>query len=33
MVVRNVQQVQDALGRRLVLENVSSYVEFAALAR
>ena len=28
-VVRNVQQVQDALGRRILLENVSSYVEFA----
>lgn len=28
VVVRNVQQVQDALGRRLVLENVSSYVHF-----
>jgi len=29
LVVRNVQQVQDALGRRLVLENVSSYVSYA----
>lgn len=29
-VVTRVQQVQDALGQRLVLENVSSYVEFAA---
>ncbi len=29
-VVRNVQQVQDALGRRILLENVSSYVEFKA---
>jgi len=29
LVVRNVQQVQDTLGRRLVLENVSSYVSFA----
>jgi hypothetical protein len=29
LVVRNVRQVQDALGRRLVLENVSSYVSFA----
>jgi uncharacterized protein len=28
VVVRNVQRVQDALGRRLVLENVSSYLEF-----
>ena len=28
VVVRNVRQVQDALGRRLVLENVSSYVNF-----
>lgn len=28
VVVRNVQQVQDVLGRRLVLENVSSYVNF-----
>ena len=30
VVVRNVRRVQDALGRRLVLENVSSYVEFAS---
>ncbi|WP_290874415.1 DUF692 domain-containing protein [Aquabacterium sp.] len=30
VVVRNVQRVQDVLGRRLVLENVSSYVDFAA---
>jgi len=29
-VVRHVQQVQDRLKRALVLENVSSYVEFAA---
>lgn len=29
-VVARVQQVQDALGVRLVLENVSSYVEYAA---
>ena len=29
LVVRNIRQAQDALGRRLVLENVSSYVEFA----
>jgi uncharacterized protein (UPF0276 family) len=29
VVVRNIAQVQDALGRRLVLENVSSYVQFA----
>jgi uncharacterized protein (UPF0276 family) len=29
VVVRNVQQAQDALGRRLLLENVSSYVEYA----
>lgn len=29
-VVERVQQVQDALGRRLVLENVSSYVEYRA---
>jgi len=28
VVVRNVRRVQDALGRRLVLENVSSYVHF-----
>ena len=28
LVVHNVQQVQDALGRRILLENVSSYVEF-----
>ena len=28
-VVERVQQVQDALGRRLLLENVSSYVSFA----
>lgn len=27
-VVRNVRQVQDALGRRILLENVSSYLEF-----
>lgn len=30
LVVRNVQQVQDALGRQILLENVSSYVEFKA---
>lgn len=30
VVVRNVRQVQDALGRRLVLENVSSYLNFQA---
>ena len=30
VVVRNVQRVQDALGRRILLENVSSYVEFTA---
>jgi uncharacterized protein (UPF0276 family) len=29
VVVRNIAQVQEALGRRLVLENVSSYVQFA----
>lgn len=29
VVVRNLHQVQDALGRRLVLENVSSYVGFS----
>jgi uncharacterized protein (UPF0276 family) len=29
VLVRNVRQVQDVLGRPLVLENVSSYVEFA----
>jgi uncharacterized protein len=29
VVVRNVQQVQDALGRRILLENVSSYLEFS----
>ena len=28
IVVRNVQRVQDILGRRLLLENVSSYLEF-----
>jgi uncharacterized protein (UPF0276 family) len=28
VVVRNVRRVQDALGRRLVLENVSSYTSF-----
>ncbi len=27
-VVRNVQQVQDALGQRILLENVSSYLEY-----
>ncbi len=27
-VVRNVGQVQDALGRRILLENVSSYIEY-----
>ena len=30
VVVRNVRRAQDALGRRLLLENVSSYVEFAS---
>lgn len=30
VVVRNVQRVQDTLGRQLVLENVSSYVEYSA---
>lgn len=30
VVVRNVRHVQAVLGRRLVLENVSSYVEFTA---
>ncbi len=30
VVVRNVQQAQDALGRQILLENVSSYVEFKA---
>ncbi len=30
VVVRNVGQAQDALGRRLVLENVSSYAEYRA---
>ena len=30
VVVRNVRQAQDALGRRLVLENVSSYVAYRA---
>jgi uncharacterized protein (UPF0276 family) len=29
LVVRHISQVQDVLGRRLVLENVSSYVSFA----
>ncbi len=28
VVVRNVRRVQDALGQRILLENVSSYVEF-----
>lgn len=28
VVVRNLQQVQDALGQRILIENVSSYVEF-----
>jgi len=32
LVARNVQQVQEALGRRLVLENVSSYIEYASSA-
>jgi uncharacterized protein len=31
-VVRRVQRVQDALGRQLLLENVSSYVEYRASA-
>jgi uncharacterized protein (UPF0276 family) len=30
VVVRNITHVQDVLGRRLVLENVSSYLEFHA---
>jgi len=30
VVVRNLRQAQDALGRRLVLENVSSYAEYHA---
>lgn len=30
VVVRNVKQVQDVLGRRLLVENVSSYLEFKA---
>ena len=30
VVVRNVRQAQDALGRRIALENVSSYVTFRA---
>jgi uncharacterized protein (UPF0276 family) len=30
VVARNVRQAQDALGRRLVLENVSSYAEYRA---
>lgn len=30
VVVRNVGQAQDALGRRLVVENVSSYLDYAA---
>ena len=29
VVVRNIRQVQDTLGRRLVIENVSSYLEFS----
>jgi len=29
VVVRNVERVQDALGRRILLENVSSYLEYA----
>jgi uncharacterized protein (UPF0276 family) len=32
VVVANVQRVQDILGRRLLLENVSSYVEFSGSA-
>lgn len=28
LVVRNIRQVQDALGRRMLIENVSSYLEF-----
>jgi uncharacterized protein (UPF0276 family) len=30
VVVRNVRQAQDVLGRRLVLENVSSYLEYTS---
>jgi uncharacterized protein (UPF0276 family) len=30
LVVRHVRQVQDVLGRRLVIENVSSYLEYRA---
>ena len=30
VVVRNVRRVQDVLGRRILVENVSSYVEFKA---
>lgn len=33
VVVDNVQRVQDALGQRLVVENVSSYVEYASSSR
>ncbi len=29
LVARNIERVQEALGRRLVIENVSSYLEFA----
>ncbi len=29
-VVRHIQQVQDVLGRRLVVENVSSYIQYAS---
>jgi len=32
LVARNVEQVQEALGRRLVLENVSSYIEYRSSA-
>lgn len=30
VVVRNLRQVQDTLGRQILIENVSSYVEFSA---
>lgn len=33
IVVRNVSRVQERLGRRILLENVSSYVEFDASSR
>ncbi len=31
--IERVRQVQDALGREMLIENVSSYLQFARLAR